>query len=398
MADPVLPPAGDIPKEGMPSWVIWLVVSIVSGVLLSLLAISFVTTISSVIKMIIFAEFVALALEPGVNWLASRGWRRGVATATIMLVIVAAVLVFVAAILPTLVKELASFFTRLPDLVESLADRFGLDLSAEGVSAAVTEQKDQLAQAAGNLARGVLQITGWVAGLLASACSVGLIAFYLATDAPRVRRTVCSLLPERRQMRTLQLWEIAIEKVGGYLYSRALMALVSGVASYGILRILGVPFAAPMALFVGFTSQFVPVIGTYIAYAVPVGVALASQGLGDAVWLLVFVTVYQQFENIILSPRLSARTMKLHPAVAFVAALIGGAIGGIGGAFLSLPVAAIVQAFGSTFLQRYEVVESDLTREIDPVVAKAERSERKESESKTTTWFGRLRARINSDK
>ena len=382
----------------MPSWVKWLIISIVAGVLLSLFAIEFLTTISDVLKMIIFAEFVALALEPAVNWLSSRGWRRGVATATIMALIVATAVAFVAAVLPTLVNELATFFASLPEILESLADRLGLDLSAEGARDALVEQKEHLAQAAGNLAGGALQITGWVAGILGSASAVGLIAFYLATDAPRVRRAVCSLLPSRKQVRTLQLWEIAIEKVGGYLYSRLLMGLISGIASYVILRVLGVPFAAPMSVFVGFTAQFVPVIGTYLAYAVPIGVALASVGIGDAIWLLVFVTIYQQFENVLLSPRLSARTMKLHPAVAFVAALMGGSIGGIGGAFLSLPLAAIIQAFGSTFLQRYEVVESDLTREVNREAAKAERVERKELASQGKNWFEKLRERTRQDK
>jgi len=95
----------------------------------------------------------------------------------------------------------------------------------------------------------------------------------------------------------------------------------------------------------------------------PVLVALATEGVRPAVILVAFATLYQQLENLLISPRLSARTMQLHPAVAFVAAMIGGALGGASAAFLALPVAAIFQAFGSTFLRRYEVVDSALTQD-----------------------------------
>jgi predicted PurR-regulated permease PerM len=154
------------------------------------------------------------------------------------------------------------------------------------------------------------------------------------------------------------------------------MGLMSGFLSYILLRILGVPFAAPLSIFVGFVSQFVPVVGTYIAYAIPILIALASGGLSDAIVILVFALVYQQLENLFISPRLSARTMKLHPAVAFVAALIGGAIGGVAMAFLALPIAAIIQAFVSTFMTRHEVIASDLTSDQPTTVEPPEEAKR----------------------
>jgi predicted PurR-regulated permease PerM len=89
--------------------------------------------------------------------------------------------------------------------------------------------------------------------------------------------------------------------------------------------------------------------------------------------------VYQQLENLLISPRLSARTMQLHPAVAFVAAMIGGAVGGLAAAFLALPVAAIFQAFGSTFLRRYEVVDSALTQD-QPISTSVDRGNEEERE------------------
>jgi predicted PurR-regulated permease PerM len=202
-----------------------------------------------------------------------------------------------------------------------------------------------------------------------------------------LRRTLLALFPRKQQLEVLRLWEISTDKIGGYLYSRALMGLFSGLASYTVLRLLGVPFAAPLSIFVGFVSQFVPVVGTYIAYALPVLVALATEGLRPAVILIAFATIYQQLENLLISPRLSARTMQLHPAVAFVAAMIGGALGGAPAAFLSLPVAAIFQAFGSTFLRRYEVVESSLTQDQPDSTVEGQRDEEEREPLLRRVWI-----------
>jgi predicted PurR-regulated permease PerM len=154
----------------------------------------------------------------------------------------------------------------------------------------------------------------------------------------------------------LFVWEQAITQTGGYFYSRLLLALINGTGMYFVLRLNGVPFAAPLAIFEGIVAEFIPIVGTYIGGAVPVLVAFLT-GTGNGVWALGYILVYQQLENYILSPRLTARTMSLHPAVAFGAALIGGAIGGLLAAFLALPVAGVIQAALTEYSHSYDVVE-----------------------------------------
>jgi predicted PurR-regulated permease PerM len=194
------------------------------------------------------------------------------------------------------------------------------------------------------------------------ALTIGLFTFYLVADGPRFRRTVCSVLTPRRQREVLEVWDIAIDKTGGYLYSRLLLAILNATATFIVLTVLGVPFAVPLSLWMGFVSQFIPIVGTYIAAAVPLVVALLEEP-SAALFFLIFIVVYQQVENYLLSPRITARTMQLHPAVAFGAALAGGSISGLIGAFMALPAAAVIQAGFSSYLTRHEVVESELTRE-----------------------------------
>jgi predicted PurR-regulated permease PerM len=119
-----------------------------------------------------------------------------------------------------------------------------------------------------------------------------------------------------------------------------------------------------LALWMGLVSQFIPVVGTYIGAAVPLLVVLLSDPW-SALIFLIYVVVYQQIENYLLSPRITARTMQLHPAVAFFAALAGAAISGILGAFMALPAAAVIQATVSSYLTRHEVVETRLTMQTD---------------------------------
>jgi predicted PurR-regulated permease PerM len=174
-----------------------------------------------------------------------------------------------------------------------------------------------------------------------------------------------------------------------------LLAVVSGVATFVVLTALGVPFAVPLAVWMGLVSQFIPTIGTYIAMALPLVVAVVQSPV-DALVLLIFFVLYQQLENYILSPRITARTMEMHPAIAFGCAIAGASIAGIVGAFLALPIAAIVQAIGSTVVERHAVVESDLTREAGDA-QEAFEQERARDGGRPPKVMDRLRARMNKD-
>jgi predicted PurR-regulated permease PerM len=173
------------------------------------------------------------------------------------------------------------------------------------------------------------------------------------------------VLPPDRQQLAMRIWELATESTGGYVYSRALLAGVSATATTLFLTLVGVPYPFALGIWVGLVSQFVPSIGTYLAGALPVLIALFHDPV-DAVWVLVFITLYQQFENLVLSPRITARTMSLHPAVAFGAVIAGGAILGPIGALLALPAAASIQALVSLYVHRYEVVAGPLIGEATP--------------------------------
>jgi predicted PurR-regulated permease PerM len=213
-----------------------------------------------------------------------------------------------------------------------------------------------------NVAGNVLGFGTAILGAIFELATIALFTFYFVADGPRMRRTICSTLPPRRQREVLFAWEVGIDKTGGYLYSRLLLGAISATCFFILLKIIGVPFAVPLALWMGVVSQFVPVVGTYIAAALPLLVAVLVSPV-DALIVLIYVLVYQQVENYLLAPKISAHTMQLHPAVAFGAAICGASVGGAVGAFLALPAAAIIQGVGGTYIRRHEVVDTELTQD-----------------------------------
>jgi predicted PurR-regulated permease PerM len=348
----------------MPPWIPRMLLLIVVTFFGAYLAFTMFRRLRDLIVWLVFALFLSFALEPAVNWLVGRGWRRGAATAAVLFGLVLLLLLTMALMVPLVIDQVQELIARVPDWLNQASVYtkrwFGKDFELSGrdildrIANAQTDIQD--------LGARVASVGAFLLGVLFQILTIGLFTFYFVADGPRFRRAVCSVLPQRRQREVLSAWEIAIDKTGGYLYSRLLLAVINAGFTFIALQVLGVPFAVPLALWQGFVSQFIPVVGTYIAAAVPLLVAL----LGDpwsALFFLIFVVVYQQIENYLLAPRITARTMQLHPAVAFGAALAGAAINGLIGAFMALPAAAVIQATVSTYLTRHEVVESELTKE-----------------------------------
>jgi predicted PurR-regulated permease PerM len=352
----------DPERSRMPPWIPKLLLLIVLAAFAAYAAFMLIRRLRDLIVWLIAALFLSFAIEPGVNALVRRGWRRGPATALILFSVILVLGVMVALMVPLVVDQVQSLIDRAPgwlDKANVYTERwFNLKITGQNIIDYITQQKTNIAGAASKVAT----IGAFMLGLLFQVLTIGLFTFYLVADGPRFRRSICSVLNSRRQLEVLQAWEVAIDKTGGYLYSRLLLAVINAAFSYIALQLLHVPNPLPLALWQGFVSQFIPVVGTYIAAAVPLLVALLSDPW-SALFFLLFVLVYQQIENYVLSPRITARTMQLHPAIAFAAALAGGSISGLLGAFMALPAAAVIQATVSSYLTRHEVLETDLTRE-----------------------------------
>ncbi|MEU3794113.1 AI-2E family transporter [Streptomyces fructofermentans] len=308
---------------------------------------------------VLIAFFLALAIEPAVSWMASYGLRRGLATALVFLLVMIVGAGFVTLLGSMLAGQIIDIVEDFPKYVDSVISwintTFHTELSRVDIQDSLL-RSDWLRKYVQNSATGVLDVSAQVLGGLFQLLTITLFAFYFAADGPRLRRALCSVLPPARQAEVLRAWEIAVNKTGGYLYSRGLMALISGVAHYVLLEALGVPYAPVLAVWVGLVSQFIPTIGTYLAGALPMLIAFTVNPW-YALWVLIFVVIYQQFENYVLQPKLTSKTVDIHPAVAFGSVVAGTALLGAVGALIAIPAIATLQAFLGAYVKRYDVTD-----------------------------------------
>lgn len=348
----------------IPPW-IYRLIAVIVGVIVTMWAVYNISRqLRGLIILLAISLFLSIALEPGVKYLSDRGWRRGWATGFMFLVVFVSASLFVGLMIPLVIDQTVLLVSRIPGYVEDAAEffaRFGIDLSSDRASDALGGLDERLREFAGDVAGNVFGVGQALLNTVFQLLTIGLFTFYMTADGPRFRRTILSLLRPDRQREVLRIWEIAIDKTGGYFYSRALLAGFSAAIGWAVFTIIGIPFALALGLWMGILSQFVPVVGTYLGGLLPFVIALLeSPARGIAV--AVYIVVYQQIENYLLAPKITERTMSLHPAVSFASAIAGASLLGVPGALMALPTAATVQAFISTYIERHQVVVDELTK------------------------------------
>lgn len=351
--------------QQLPPWFWRAVLAVGFSVLVFIGVRSTIERLTGLLGTLLIALFLSFAIEPAVNHLAARGWRRGRATIACFVLLFGVGGVFVAVMVSLVVTQVADLVDKAPtyitDATRWVNDTFGTEITSTELNTAVRDYQDDITAVATDVGGRVVSLTGSLLGIVFRAFTVALFSYYMISQGPQMRRGVCSLLPPRRQQMVLRLWELAIEKTGGWVYSRLLLAGIAAVSSWVVFSIVGVPSPLALALWLGLVSQFIPVVGTYLGGALPAFVALLDNPIA-AVWVLAWILAYQQIENYLLSPRITGQTMNLHPAVAFGSALAGAALFGPMGAVLALPGAAVIQAFITTYLDRHDVIDSDLTK------------------------------------
>jgi predicted PurR-regulated permease PerM len=349
---------------------------LVAVLLASYAALAMIRTLRTILIVLLVSVFLSFAMEPAVQWLERRGWRRGRATMAVFLGAITAFIAAVSAILPVLIQQIVGLINSAPRSVEDLErllSRIPLPFMPDPQRTSTLQVQltqltqnfsDELQQIVLGAAGSVLGLGRTAVGAVVQLFTVALVTYYLVADGPRLRQVLARPLEPDRQRTMLAILEMAISKTGGYVYSRVLLAAVCALLHAVFLGLIGVPYPVPLGLWVGLTSAFVPVVGTYLGGTLLVIVALANEPI-DALWVLIFIILYQQVENLVIAPRIQARTMDVHPAVAFLSVLVGGTLLGAVGALLALPATAIIQALLSTYVHRHELIHELEDFEID---------------------------------
>ena len=315
--------------------------------------------LGSFLFLLLLSWLVSIAMEPPVLWMVAHGVRRGFATGIVMVTMLLLVLGMTALFGQVFISQASGLGERFPSAVKQLLDWVNvtfhtqIDVTSIQESLALTPAK--LGDLAGRYGGGILGVFGSLLTFVFDAVTILVFAYYLSADSPRLRQAIGSWMPPRYQRVVISVWTIAVEKTGGYVISKLVLAGLSAAFHATFFWIINVPFWLPLGILAGIVSQFIPTIGTYIGVLLPALFTLLDKPI-NALWIAIFATVYQQVENYVFTPRVSKRTMDIHPAVALGAVFVGAALFGPIGALIGIPVAAAALTIIETYRARHELL------------------------------------------
>ena len=316
------------------------------------------------IVMLVVAWLCAIAMDPTIDRLVGRGWQRNRATGLVLSGVVLATAAFIAAFGGVLFSQAASLIASLPsiitDIVNQINTTFSLTLDPNTIISNLNISPAQIAMWASNFAGGIVGILSTTIGALFQILTTLLFCYYFAAEGPRVRRVIGGWLNPHAQRVFVTTWDIAVQKAGGFVASKALMAAISATMHATFFAVIGVPYWLPMGLITGLVSQFIPTVGTYLGILIPLIIGFIHEPV-LGLYILIFATIYQQFENYVVSPRISRITMDVHPAIAFGSVILFANLFGPIGAVFSIPLAAVFVSVVDTYGHRNELIPELLT-------------------------------------
>jgi predicted PurR-regulated permease PerM len=294
----------------------------------------------SVLILLIVSMFIAVGLNPLVEWFMRRGLKRGLAVGVVFLLVLLAFAGVGFAIVPVVTDQINSLIKNAPDWLDLLTKSRtlkDLDNKYHYIQKATDYIQDPaLAQRAFG---GILGVGKVVANALFSAFTILILTLYFLASLPAVKRAAYSLVPASRRPRVSILGDEVLGRVGGYVSGQFTVAITAGLCCFIFLEIVGLrDYAVALAIVVVFTA-FIPMVGGLIGCVI-----ITLVGLTDGVWTgvacLAYGVIYQQVENYVVAPRIMRRAVDIPGAVTVIAALLGGALLGVVGALLAIPTAA----------------------------------------------------------
>ena len=298
-----------------------------------------------VLTWVFIAMFLALALNPAVDWLQSRGLRRGFAVACAYVGALLAIAAIGATFIPTLIDQVNSFVDAVPGYVEDLTSGQGRLGFLERDYQITEKVREAIGEGGAGRVLGVsgtaLAITKSVVSAVVAILTIAFITLFMLLEGPAWVDRIFTLIPLESQARWRAVGNDIYRTVGGYVTGNLLISLIAGVVSTLVLLAMGVPYAVALGLLVAILD-LIPLAGATIAAILVTTVAFLHTTPAGIV-VLIFFLIYQQLENHVLQPVVYGRTVKLSPLAVLIAVLIGAELAGVIGALAAIPVAGSLQ-------------------------------------------------------
>ncbi|MCT1613343.1 AI-2E family transporter [Corynebacterium sanguinis] len=216
-----------------------------------------------------------------------------------------------------------------------------INMDPDDLNEAVNTVAQWLQNQAGTIAGGVFAGIGTAAGLIITLTVVLVLTFFFLKDGPRFLPWLRATAGGRPGLHATELLTRAWNTLSGFIRAQAIVSLVDAFFIGVGIWLVGVPMAFTLSV-ITFIAGFIPIVGAVVAGALAVLIALVSLGFTEAIIVLLIVLAVQQLEGNVLSPVLQSKAMDLHPVIVLVSVTIGGGLFGLVGAFLAVPVAAMI--------------------------------------------------------
>ncbi|MEV0630333.1 AI-2E family transporter [Nonomuraea wenchangensis] len=310
------------------------------GVLTAIAIAQMVVNSLSTIILVVVAMFLAVGLNPAVEALQRRGLARRAAISIVFIGVIVAFVLFGLAIVPPVGRELADFVAAVPGYVNELSNHPTLrQLDAD--YQIIPQVAQFVTTVLGpSLATGIMGASLVVLDGVFTTVTLLVLMLYFLGSLHTIKAYMLKLVPASRRERTSAISEEILTGIGGYVAGNVLISVIAGVVTWIFLSIVDVRYALALALIVALTD-LIPLVGATIGAVVVSAVALL-QSVPAGIACAIFFIIYQQIENYLIYPRVMKRSVDVTPAVTVIAALFGGALLGIVGALLAIPVAAAI--------------------------------------------------------
>jgi len=298
--------------------------------------------------------FLALAINPLVEWLQRRGLRRrGPASAVAFLLVVIVLAAIATAFVPTLVRNVNHFVEAVPGYVDQITKGKGRLGFLETKYHIVEKVKEQVHKGGAKrllgLSGAAVSITKGIISIVTGMITIAFLTFFMLLEGPAWMERLYGLLPRESQPRWRKIGHDIYRTVGGYVTGNLVISLIAGSLTTLVLLLMGVPYAVALGLIVA-VLDLIPLAGATIAGIIIATVAFLHTIVAGIV-VVIFFVLYQQLENHILQPVVYNRTVALSPLAILLAVLVGAELAGILGALAAIPVAGAIQVLIVDFLR-----------------------------------------------
>jgi predicted PurR-regulated permease PerM len=326
------------------SRVVLRVVLIVVGVGLALYV---VYLLRKPLTWIVIAAFIAVAISGPINRL-SRYMRRGFAVLIAYLCLFAIPVGLGAILVPPIVNGANDLAEKAPDYAAQARDYVNKNKSLRklerdyGVISQLEEQAKKLPSKLGGAAGTLKDLGIGIVNSIFAAVTILILSIFMAANGRRWVSRAIALQPAERASRLERAVDRIAAAIGNYVGGALAQATIAGVTAFIVMTILGIPFAGPLAVLVGF-ADLIPLVGATIAAVLVAIVTLFADFPLDTIIWVVWAIVYQQVENAVIQPQIQRRAVDVNPFVVLMSVLFGSTLFGIIGALLAIPVAASIQ-------------------------------------------------------